>query len=104
MIGYSDEKKGYRLLTNGKFIVRRDVIFDETERKSVEEIENLLHKLETKGSKRNGKMQSQPNSPNWYELDFPSYEDESSSPSTSTTSSRSSRSSFASPSSSSFSD
>ena len=27
MIGYSDEKKGYRLLTNGKFIVSRDVIF-----------------------------------------------------------------------------
>eukprot|EP00253_Pinus_taeda_P011197 PITA_11197 len=34
MIGYSDEKKGYRLLTNGKFIVSRDVIFDETENES----------------------------------------------------------------------
>jgi len=104
MIGYSDEKKGYRLLTNGKFIVSRDVIFYETESKSAEEIENLLHKLETKGSKRNGKMQSQPTSPNWYELDFPSSEDESSSPSTSTTSSGSSSSSSASPSSSSSSD
>lgn len=104
MIGYSDEKKGYRLLTNGKFIVSKDVIFDETESKSAEEIENLLHKLETKGSKRNGKMQSQPTSPNWYELDFPSSEDESSSPSTSTTSSGSSSSSSASPSSNSSSD
>eukprot|EP00253_Pinus_taeda_P034927 PITA_34927 len=78
MIGFSDEKKGYRLLTNGKFIVSRDVILDETESKSAEEIENLLHKLESKGSKRNGKIQSQPTLPNWYELDFPSSEDESS--------------------------
>eukprot|EP00253_Pinus_taeda_P034497 PITA_34497 len=104
MIGYSDEKKGYRLLTNGKFIVSRDVIFYETESKSAKEIENLLHKLQTKRSKRNGKMQSQPTSPNWYELDFPSSEDESSSPSTSTTSFGSSSSSSASPSSSSSSD
>lgn len=96
MIGYSDENKGYRLLTNGKFIVSWDVIFDETESNSAEEIENLLHKLETKGSKRNGKMQSQPTSPNWYGLDFPSSKDESSSPSTSTTSSGSSSSSSAS--------
>ena len=97
MIGYSDEKKGYRLLTNGKFIVSRDVIFDETESKSAEEIEILLHKLETKGSKRKGNMQSQPTSPNWYELDFPSSEDESSSPSTSPKPSGSSSSSSASP-------
>ena len=94
MIGYSDEKKGYRLLTNGKFIVSRDAIFDETESKSAEEIESLLQKLETKGSKRKGKMQSQPTSPNWYELDFPSSKDQSSNPSTSTTSSGSSSSSF----------
>ncbi len=60
MIGYSDEKKGYRRFTNGKLIVSRDVIFDETESKSAEEIENILHNLETKGSKRNGKKQSQP--------------------------------------------
>ena len=78
----------------------RDVIFDEIESKSVEEIENILHKLETKASKRNRNMQGQPTSPNWYELDFPSSEDESSSPSTSTTSSGSSSSSFVSPSSS----
>lgn len=101
MIGYSDEKKGYRLLTNGKFIVSRDVIFDETESKSAEEIANLLHKLESKGSKRNDKKHSQPTSPNWYELDFPSSEDESS---TSTPATGSSSSSSASPSSSSSSD
>jgi hypothetical protein len=41
MIGYSDEKKGYRLLTNGKFIVSRDVFFYENESKSAEEIEEL---------------------------------------------------------------
>ena len=98
MIGYSDEKKGYRLLTNGKIIVSRDIIFDETKSKSAEEIENLLHKLETKRSKRKRNMQSQPTSPNWYELDFPSSEDESSSPSTSTKSSGSSSSSSTSPS------
>jgi hypothetical protein len=95
MIGYSDEKKGYRLLSNGKFIVSRDVIFDETESKSAEEIESLLQKLETKGNQR----QRKPNSHNWYELDFPSSEDDTSSPVTSTTSSGSSSSSSDSPSS-----
>ena len=30
LIGYSDEKKGYRLLSDAKFIVSRDVIFDES--------------------------------------------------------------------------
>ena len=98
MIGYSDEKKGYRLLTNGKFIVRKDVIFDETESKSAEEIKRLLQKLETKGNRRKGNTKSQPNSPNWYELDFPSFEDDSSSPATSTTPSGSSSSSSTSPS------
>eukprot|EP00253_Pinus_taeda_P003684 PITA_03684 len=64
MIGYSNEKKGYRLLSNGKFIVSRDVIFYETKSKSAEEIEHLLQKLETKGDKRKGNIQSQPNSQN----------------------------------------
>eukprot|EP00253_Pinus_taeda_P033744 PITA_33744 len=58
MIGYSDEKKGYRLLTKGKFIVGRDVIFYETESKSAKEIENLLQKLESKGIQRKGNMKS----------------------------------------------
>lgn len=42
-------------MTNGKFIVSRDVIFYETESKSAEEIESLLQKLEIKDSKRKGK-------------------------------------------------
>jgi hypothetical protein len=91
MIGYSDEKKGYQLLSNGKFIVSRDVVFDETKSKSAEEIESLLQKLETKGNQRKGKMQNQPNSQNCYELDFPSFEDDTSSPFTSTTPSGSSK-------------
>ena len=99
MIGYSDEKKGYHIFTSGKFIVSRDVIFYETESKSAEEIERLLQILETKGSWRKGYTQSQPNSPNWYELDFPSSEDDSSSPPTSTTQPGSSSSSSISPSS-----
>jgi hypothetical protein len=98
MIGYSDEKKGYQLLSNGKFIVSEDVVFYETKSKSVEEIESLLQKLETKGNQRKEKMKSQPNSHNWYELDFPSSEDDTSNPFTSTTSSGSSSSSSESPS------
>jgi hypothetical protein len=101
MIGYFDEKKGNQLLTNGKFVVSGDVIFDENESKSVEEIESLLQKLETKGNQRKGKMQTQPNSQNWYELDFPSSKDDTYSPFTSTTPSGSSSNSSESPSSSS---
>ena len=81
-----------------------DLIFDETESKSVEDIKSLLQMLETKGNQRKGKMQSQPNSHNWYELDFPSSEDDTSIPFTLTASSRSSNSSSDSPSSDSSSD
>ena len=49
-------------MSNGKFIVSRDVIFDETESKSDEEVESILQKLETKSDKRNINIQSQPNS------------------------------------------
>ena len=49
-------------------------------------------------------MKSQPNSPNWYELDFPSSEDDTSSPFNSTTPSGSSNSSSDSPSNGSLSD
>jgi len=65
--------------------VSKDVTLYETQSKSVEEIEHLLQKLETKGDKRKGNIQSQPNSQNLYELDFPSSEDDSLSPSTSPT-------------------
>ena len=81
--------------------MRRDVIFDENESKSVEEVEIILQKLETKGDKRNENLQSQPNSQNWYELEFPSSENDSSSPSSSSTPYGSSSSSSNSPSSSS---
>ena len=101
MIGYSDEKKGYLLLSNGKFIVSRDVIFYENESKSVEQVKSLLQKLETKSDKRNGNLQSQPNSQIWYELEFPSSENDSSSLSSSPTPSGSSGSLSKSPSSSS---
>ena len=93
-----DEKKGYRILSNGKFIVSRDVIFDENESKSAEEVESLLQKLETKSDKKNGNLQSQPNSQNWYELEFPSSENDSSSLSSSPASSGSSGISSKSPS------
>ena len=104
MIEYSDEKKGYRLLSNGKLIVSRDVIFDENESKSAEEVESFLQKLETKTDKRNGNLQSQPNSPSWYELEFPSSDDDSSSSSSSSVPSRCSSSSSNSPNSSNSSD
>jgi len=68
-------------LSNGKFIVSRDVIFYEIERKSATKIENLLQKLETKGDKKKGTMKSQPSSQHWYEIDFPSSKNDSSNPS-----------------------
>jgi len=40
-IGYFDEKKDYRFLYSGKFIISQDVIFDETKSQIVEEIDNL---------------------------------------------------------------
>ena len=79
MIGYSEEKKRYRLFSKGKLIVSSDVIFDENESKSAEEVESILQKLETKSDKRNRNLQSQPNSQNWYEIEFPSSENDSSS-------------------------
>ena len=60
MIWYFDEKKGHRLLSNGKFTISRDVIFDKNESKSVEEIDKLLQNLETTGDKRKRNMQGQP--------------------------------------------
>ena len=57
LIGYSNEKKGYRLLSDGKFIVSRDVIFDETESLSVEEVEKQLSHLEEKVTKEQLRMQ-----------------------------------------------
>jgi hypothetical protein len=67
LLGYSDEKKGYRLLSNGKFIISRDVVFDETESQTVEELENLLSHLEKKVTQ--GKTVHQ-DKPTWIEKDL----------------------------------
>jgi len=48
LLGYSNEKKGYRLISNGKFIISRDVVFHETESQTTEEIDHLLNHLENK--------------------------------------------------------
>jgi hypothetical protein len=77
-IGYSDEKKGYRLLSDGKFIVSRDVIFYETESKISDEINHLLSCLEKKNTKGKGKL-NKSRQTFWFEKDFVSSEDISSS-------------------------
>ncbi len=62
LLGYSDEKKGYRLLSSGKFIISRDVIFDETESQNADEIDNLLSHLEKKLTKGKSIHTEKPNS------------------------------------------
>ena len=80
------------------------MIFDENESKSAKEVESILQKLETKSDKRNGNLQSQTTSQNWYELEFPSSENDSSSLSSSSAPSGSSSTSSNSPSNNSSSD
>jgi hypothetical protein len=55
-IGYSDENKGYRLISDGKFIVSRDAIFYETESNNLDEINHLLSCLEKKNIEGKGKF------------------------------------------------
>ena len=55
-IGYSDQKKGYHLISDGKFIVSRDVIFNEIESVNSDEINHLLSRLEKKNIKNKGKL------------------------------------------------
>ena len=69
-IGYFDQKKGYRLLSDGKFIVSRDVIFDETESAISDEINHLLSQLEKKNIKTKGKLKNKPVQSLWFEKDF----------------------------------
>jgi hypothetical protein len=69
LLGYSDEK-GYCLLTNGKFIVSRDVIFDETKSKRVVEIESLLERLDKQVTKEKNRMHTQPSQQLWFEIDW----------------------------------
>jgi hypothetical protein len=81
-IGYSDEKKGYRLISDGKFIISRDVIFYETESKIFDEINHLFSRLEKKSTKGKGKLNKSKKT-FWFEKDFVSLEDISSSKSSS---------------------
>ena len=76
-IGYSGEKKGYRLLSDGKFIVGRYVIFYETESNSLDEINHLLSRLEKKNTKGKGKL-NKSRKTIWFEKYFVSSEDISS--------------------------
>ena len=68
-IGYFDEKKGYRFLSDGKFIVNRDVIFDETESYSLDEINHLLIRLDKKNTKGKGKFNKSKQA-FWFEKDL----------------------------------
>jgi hypothetical protein len=76
-IGYSDEKKGYRLLSDGKIIICRDANFDETESKNFDEINHLLSCLEKKNIKGKSNLNKSKQT-FWFEKDFVSSEDISS--------------------------
>jgi hypothetical protein len=70
-IGYSIEKKGYRFLSDGKFIISRDVIFHETKSKIFDEINHLLSNLEKKNTKGKGKLNKSKQT-FWFEKDISS--------------------------------
>ena len=71
-------KKGYRLLLDGKFIVSRDVIFDEIESLSVEEVEKQLSHLEGKVTKEQLRMQhlNKTRNEQWFDLTSKVQDDE----------------------------
>ena len=69
-IGYSDQKKGYHLLSDGKFIVSRDVIFDEIESAILDEINHLISQLEKKNIKTKGKLKNKLVQSLWFEKDI----------------------------------
>jgi hypothetical protein len=73
-IGYSEENKGYRLLSDGKFIISRDVIFYETESNSSDEIDHLLSHLDKKNTKGKGKFNKSKQA-FWFEKDLVTPED-----------------------------
>jgi len=62
LVKYSEQKKGYRLLSGIEFIVRRDIVFDETKSLCAEEIEKLLSQLEQKVTKEQKRLQHLNNS------------------------------------------
>lgn len=51
LLGHSNERKGYKLLSNGKFIISWDVVFDEIESQTMQELDNWLSHLEKKVEK-----------------------------------------------------
>jgi hypothetical protein len=73
-IGYSNEKKGCRLLLDGKFIVSGDVIFDETKSNILDEINHLHSRLEKINTKGKGKLNKSKKT-FWFENDFVSPKD-----------------------------
>jgi hypothetical protein len=73
-IGCSEEKKGYRLLSDGKFIVSRDVIFYEIESNGLDEINHLLSCLDKKNNKDKGKFNKSKQA-FWFEKDLVTLED-----------------------------
>jgi len=64
LLGYSNENKGYQLLSNGKFIISRYVFFEETQSQTIEQLENILTHLEKKVTQ--GKIVHQ-DKPTWIE-------------------------------------
>jgi hypothetical protein len=71
--------KGYWLLSYGKFIFNRDVIFYKTKSKFFDEIIHLLSCLEKKNTKGKGNLKKKPRKPYWFEKYF--FFSEASSPS-----------------------
>ena len=73
-IGYSNEKKGYRLILDGKFIVSRNVIFYETKSNNLDDINHLLSRLDKKNTKDKGKLNKSKQA-FWFEKDWVTQED-----------------------------
>jgi hypothetical protein len=68
LISYSNENKGYRFLSNGKFIISWDVVSDEIESQIDGEIYNLCSDLEKKIAQEKTIHQRKPN---WIEKELP---------------------------------
>ena len=66
IIGYLKEKKGYRLISSHKFIISRDVVFNEIELQTTDKINNILSYFEKKDNQDKTINQRKPN---WMERD-----------------------------------
>jgi hypothetical protein len=76
LVGYSEQKKGYRLLSGRNLLLARDVVFDETKSLSADEIEKQLSQLEKKVTKEQQRLQSKNKSKDdqWFEMAWTSDE------------------------------